>query len=676
MSATVRSRLAVALVSLPELLPLAVAAFSVPTVVLLLAGQFHPWLVLPLATLAALAVVASVGPEQRAVPRRAVTWSVLALLLAGVAVISNAQLSSQNIVVTRDPGTYAATAQWLANHSSLPIPTASRVFVGLPGLSEASLGFQVTAGGGAVEPQGNHLTQALIALVGAVFGQAALLKANAMIGGLALLAFFGLARRFAGGGLALVGMVALGVSMPMLHFVRALYTEPLTLAMVVGGLSLLWRSQQSRRARDAAAAGLVIGTSAMARIDGSVSLLFLVIFVAVALALAPRSKRLSEVGQSLALVLGAAVPTALGLTDLHLLAPGYARDLSSELGLIEKAFFGLLVLGVVLVLIGWRTSLLERGLSLRRLPLVAAVTVVGYCLLLASRPLWLERHGNYRGLQVSLGVLQKALRLPVDVTRSYDENSVTWIAWYYGWPALVLAAIGLAVLTYRCVKVRDLTLLPMLSMLGSVGSLFLWKVSISPDQIWAMRRLLPVVVPLILVAAVYALSLLASRGVAGRIVAGLLALSVVVLPWQTANPLRNVREGVPQLKQVDDVCNALPVNAAVLMVDRGAQERYAATIAAYCNVPTVGLDPPTAAVLAQARSLAASRGRSTWVIATGLAALPLTSASPKDGFSELITKWSERLNEPPFHRNKYRTTLYVGQVGADGRVVLSVPAAS
>ena len=209
MSAPVRSRPGVALVWLPDLLPLAVAAFSVPTVVLLIAGQFHAWLVLPIGLAAATAAVLVVGPERRAVPRLDVTWSVLALGLVAVSVLANAALSSQDIVVTRDPGTYATTAQWLADHSSLPIPTARSVFEGTPGLSDASLGFQTTEGGGAVDPQGNHLTQALVALVGAVLGPSALLKANAVIGGIALLSFFGLARRFAGGGWALLVTMAL-----------------------------------------------------------------------------------------------------------------------------------------------------------------------------------------------------------------------------------------------------------------------------------------------------------------------------------------------------------------------------------------------------------------------------------------------------------------------------------
>ena len=672
MSASVTSRPGLALVALPDLLPVAVAAFSVPTVVLLLLGQFHPWLVIPAGLICAGVMVWRLGVQDQTVARSAVTWSVLALGLALASLAGNAYLSAQDIIVIRDPSMYAVTAQWLAEHSSLPIPSASGIFAGANGLSDVPLGFQPHVGGQAVDPQGNHLTQALTALVGAVAGQSALLKANAALGAVALLAFFGLARRFADGGWALVVTLALAVSLPMLHFSRAVFTEPLTLAMVVGGLSMLWRAQRSRRPLEAAAAGLTLGASALARIDGSVSLLFLVVLVALGLALAPKAQRLAELRWSVALLGGAAVPSVLGYVDLKRLAPGYARDLSVQLGLIEKAVTGLAVLSVVLVVLAWRTSLLERVLNLRWLPRVAAGTVVAYAVLLATRPLWIERHANLPAFYPSLAALQKALRESVDPSRSYDENTVTWLSWYFGWPALVMATVGLSVLAFRCVRDRDLTLLPLLLLVASVGTLYFSKASIFPDQIWAIRRFLPVVVPMLLIAAAYALALMWARRGVVRLVAGLLGVAVVALPLVTSLPLAGVRERVPQLAQVRSVCNLLPANAAVLMADEVAASQYAITLRSYCNVPTIGLVGPTAATLALARQQAASRGRTTWVLATKADQLPLGAGSPTAGTRTVVTKWQELLEGPPSEPHRFTTTLYLGEVSPDGTVQLSV----
>ena len=670
MPSSLRSRIGTALYAAPDLLPLAVAAFSVPTVLLLVLGQFRPAVVLPLGALCAGLALWRIGPERGDRSRPAVLWSALALGAALFSLLGNAYLSSQDIVVVRDPSLYAATAQWLAEHSSLPIPTAREVFAGTPGLIDASPGFHVHKGGGSLDPQGSHLTQALIALVGAVLGQGALLKANAVLGALALLAFFGLARRFAGDSWALLVMVALGISMPVLNLSRAVFTEPLTLAMVVGGLSMLHRAQRSRRTWEAAAAGLILGTSSLARIDGSVSLLFLVVLVAFSLALAPRAERFAVASWSAALAGGAAVPAAVGLLDLSRLAPGYARDLSAEVRQIQHGFLVLAVLGLVLVLLGWRTHLVERALSQRWLPALAAGGVLAYSLLLASRPLWLERHGTLAYYQPSLATLQQSLREQVDPSRSYDENTVTWLSWYYGWPVLGLAAVGLAVLTFRCLRDRDLTLVPVLTLLGSVGSLYLWKASIVPDQIWAIRRFIPVVVPLLLLAAAYALSLLWSRRLVGRLVAGGLAVAVVVLPFRTSQPLATTRQGVPQLAQVRSVCQLLPADAAVLMADPAAAEQYAPTVRAYCDVPTVGLAKPIPATLALARQRAAAHGRTTWVLTTEPGAVPLAVGSPTAGTATTLGKWSELLEGPPTREHRYKRTLYLGQVEPDGLVRL------
>ena len=645
------------------------AGLSLPTMVLLITGEFHTWLTIVLGVVAAVAVCLVVGPDRRTVSRFEVVSTVVAVVGAGFWVVVNAMLSSQDIVVSRDPATYANTSQWLAQHASLPIPTAAGIFHGVPGLLDASLGFQAVAGGGAVDPQGNHLVIALVALVGGVFGSTALLKANCLLGGLALLAFFGLLKRFVGPGWALFGMVVLGGSMPMLHFSRSVFTEPFTLAMVMGGLSLLWRAHDTGRLRDFAAAGLVLGTSAMARIDGSVTLLFVPLLVTLLVALAPKGQWRPAGRRALALVAGVAVPSAIGLIDLQQLAPGYADDLATELGEVQKALAALLALGIVFVVIDRRFRLLDRLLSRRWLPAAAAGGVVLYAAVLASRPLWYVGHGFAPAGNPSIGALQKALSLKVEPTRSYDELSVNWLAWYYGWPMLVAAVLGLAFLVHRCLTRRDLQLAPVVLLLLIVGSLYFWRVSIIPDQIWAVRRFLPVVIPLLLLSALVAAAQLWARGLVPRVLSGLLAAALIVIPLVVTRPLVKVREYVPQLDQIRAVCDALPARAAVLLIDDAAQQQYAVTLRSYCGVDTVGLTASTPAVLALARTTAAASGHSAWVLTTSPKGLP--DGTP--GFTAALLKWPERIKEAPRIPAAFTTRLYLGEIGADGSVAFKGP---
>ena len=668
-------RLARWVVSLPDLLVLAVAAFSVPTLLLLVLGQFHTPLVLGLGAVAVVAAVAVVGFEPGEVPRRDVLWTGLALLIAAGASVYNGLLSAQNIVVARDPAMYATTAQYLASHSSLPIPTGAADFPGVAGLVIGSPGFQAsTSVPGAVDPQGNHLVQALIALVGDLLGPAALLRSPALLGGLALLAVFAIARRVAGGGPALVAVLALGASMPMLHFVRAVYTEPIALAFTFGGLSLLWRAQTHGRLRDAAGAGLVIGAVTMTRIDGYVSLLFVMVLIITLFATAVPGRRRVTAHWVGVLVLTAAVPIALSAVDLRTLAPGYTSDLGSQLRQIQLAYVGLLVLGVVVVAIAWRTRLLHRVAGQRWLAPVAVGGMLAVFAVLASRPWWLQTQDQDPQFAVSLPKLQHNLGLPVDGTRGYDELSVSWLSWYYGWPMLVLAAAGLGLMLWRLLRRGDLRWLPVVVLTVSVALLYFVEVSISPDQIWAVRRFLPVVIPGALVAAVLVISVLWRRGgLAGRLLSGALGVVVVAVPVSVSSELANVREYVPQLAQLQGVCAALPADAAVLFPDLLAGQEYAPTIRAYCNVPAVQLDGATPETLAKAGAAAASRGRVTWVVATRLEGLPLAPGQQPLPFSADVTKWNERLLGPPVAVSAYTTTLYVGQVGPDGLVMLADP---
>ena len=48
-----------------------------------------------------------------------------------------------------------------------------------------------------------------------------------------------------------------------------------------------------------------------------------------------------------------------------------------------------------------------------------------------------QRRGSSRRLQRAAG------RLPVDGNRNYAEESVRWVSWYLGWPALALAGAAL-----------------------------------------------------------------------------------------------------------------------------------------------------------------------------------------------------------------------------------------
>lgn len=662
--------------ALPELVAAAVAGFALPAMVLLLTGQFRSWLVLPIGLVCAAAALLAHGVQRQPYHEERDRSELLCLILAALLALGwialNAHRSAQDIVASRDPATYGITGEWLTHNHALPIHTAPQVFGSLPPRATVSAGFGYVSPG-TVYPQGNHLLPVILATGGWIGGSGALLNVNVVIGGLALFAFYGLARRFVGGALALVAMLALAVSMPMLAFSRDTYSEPLNLLLVIGGLSILWRALQSDRTRLYAVAGLVVGASAMARVDSYASLLWVIPFLGLVLAMAPRERRVPVLRRAVAFAVPAGVGVFVGWRDLIQLSSGYADDRGDEVGLLALAGVGLGVLTVVVITVAWSTRWLHALLTEARrrvTAIVAGALVVVAGGLLASRPLWLDLHhnGTYPGMEA----LQKGLRLPIDGRRTYDEHTLSWIGWYYGWLTLALAVIGLALLVYRFIRTPDLRQFGLVAMTLSMSLLYFNRSSIVPDQVWAMRRFLPTIIPGLLLAAVSVVYLLWKARPWLMPVAAGLAVATVAVPAAITWPMERVRTGVPQLAIVRQICAAVGDKGAILTVDASTSSSLQQTLRAYCDVPAASYLDPTSAQLSTVAAAATHYGRTVYIL--GQTPETVNGKPDEPAFaSAVVSKWPERLVDVPQHGNSHTETYFLAKVQPSG-IIVPVPA--
>jgi Dolichyl-phosphate-mannose-protein mannosyltransferase len=676
-------RLAGALLeALPLLVPALFAGFSLVAMALLQLGLFRPLLVLPLGLAGALVAaraVAVADPEPLAGPR----WLDGAALLVVLAFAGlNARYSAQNIDVFRDPAVYAITGQWLEHHGSLSIPVHPEVFGAVKGISFFSQGFDAGTTKGFVHPQFGNLLPGLLAVGGWIGGDQLLLKMNPLIGSAALLAFYGLARQYAGRAWALVAVVALGVSIPQLAFSRNAYSEPVTMLFLVGGLALLREAQRRERIWAYGLAGLALGSAVLARVDGFLFLLAVPMFAAAALAVAPAGRRRDAAAKVGAFVLGVAVPAAVAMANLANLSPAYLRDRSGELGMIAKAGVAVTVLGALAVLLAWGTRLPQRiaAATARWLPAAGAAAVVLLAAVAASRPLWyVARQGDAPQQTTGyIAFLQKAEGLAIDGTRTYAEQTLEWFSWYWGPIALGLGVLGIAYGVYWLLKRGDLRLVAPLGMFLCAALLYLARPSIVPDQVWAMRRYLPVIIPGLLLGAAVTLRLLARRGRALSLVAALLAAAMVLFPTYVSARLITVREGVPQLVEAHNLCDNLPADAALLLTGSLAKT-YQQTARSYCDdAPVAGLSvQPTRALLGQVQAAAASHGRRLYIVVTSRDALPpdLTAAStPWQAISCVrVSHWNAVLEQAARAWGADPRTLYLGTVTPQGTVTPATP---
>ena len=141
--------------------------------------------------------------------------------------------------------------------------------------------------------------------------------------------------------------------------------------------------------------------------------------------------------------------------------------------------------------------------------------------------------------------LQRIAGLRVDPTRLYSEDTLYWVIWYAGIATVLLGGFGAAILIRRCL--RDLLAwrdtsgtalnwaLPLAVVL--VGSAaILWQPFTVPDQPWASRRLVPVVIPGLILLATWAGAWLTRRardrgaGATTAAVVGAFSVGAMLLP--------------------------------------------------------------------------------------------------------------------------------------------------
>ncbi|GIG36100.1 hypothetical protein [Cellulomonas pakistanensis] len=608
-----------AALAVPDRLPVLLLAVAVAAVPAVLLGQLRPAVVVPVAAVVAAATWRLVPPPPRADARHVTAVAALVVLCAAWVVVGW-RTAAEYVVVNRDPGFLTLRALWLAEHPSalIGVGDAAAAAAAVPGAAAGTEAFWLD--GGSLHVQGNVLLPALLAVQGWLGGEQAVLAGNLGIGVVALAAVYALARRLVGPVWALVPTAGLAVSLPFLTFTRAAYTEPLTVAFLCGGLALAhgaWTARGSRPARRHLLVGALVGAVATARIDGAVAVVGLVLgYLLLAAGPLGRADRRGARRAALAAVGGATAMTLLGLADVVVLSPAYVREHAGQLTALLGAAALVVVVAVTLLLVPPAWSARTRTVVHRHRAGVgagAAAAVLCLAVALASRPLWWQGRATdpATGYGHAVQVLQAAAGQPLDAARSYDEQTLTWVAWYLGGPAVVLGFAGLALLAHRAVARRDPAATLVVAVIGVAAVFPLLRVSITPDQIWAVRRLLPATFPGLLVAGAVALAALAGTGAgparwggARRAAAGVLALTVVGFPLTTWRPGASVVELSGRATQAHAVCDALDdLGVERVVWTHSSPFRYLATLRVVCDVEVVEfVEPPTTADLAAVRA--------------------------------------------------------------------------
>jgi hypothetical protein len=675
---------------LPALLTAAWLLVGLP---LLLAGAFTPvaMLVLSVPVAAVLVVLGlrwtpgrrtDAEPAPRPDQDRTPWWAVVGVVAVAVAFgIDQLIYHSQFIIVTRDPASYIQFANWISHHGSLPIPQDRAAFGG----THHVLGFGSFAYyqvGASVVPQFMAGLPMLLAAGFWIGGVSTAVAMGALFGACAVLTFGGLVARLAGPRWAPLAALVLALALPEQFVSRSTYSEPVAQILFLGGLCLVLDSLRAdgTAARVVAAiAGLALGLTLLVRIDGASDILPLIPYCGL-LFIARRRQALPLLG-------GLVVGGIYGIIDGLVLTRPYLSTVKSSLVPL------VLLAGVVTIATLIAMALLwDKGLPKVRgkwLPNAAAVAAVVIVLAFAVRPyvqtVKAKSSAFFESIMVSY---QRADHLPVSPERLYYELSLHWVFWYIGVPAVILATLGAALLSRRCLQGQaPAWVLPLMIFAWAIV-VTLYRPSITPDQPWASRRLVPSVLPGFILLAVWGAGWLSGwlrrTGTARVVHVGLMlcVVAALVLPAAVTTFGLRVASGGPvgirlaanglalqktyqgEITAIDHLCAAIPRDASVVFIGGtggGGASRLTQVVRGMCDVPTANVGSVRVQAVEQVVRGITRAGRRPVFLADKSARL-----APYGGRARLVMRLRSTMDEnalttPPTHTLPFDVDLWISE---------------
>jgi len=200
----------------------------------------------------------------------------------------------------------------------------------------------------------------------------------------------------------------------------------------------------------------------------------------------------------------------------------------------------------------------------------------------------------------------------------------------------------------------------------------LWRPAIAPDQPWASRRLVPFVLPGLILAAIWAAAwlreLAGQRGGAGftsGLVASCCAASLLIPATLTnldlgsspsasgsgrhlsARGMAFRRIGAGELTAVNGLCAAVGPDASVVILDSLTADWFAQVARGLCDTPTAVMDHPTPDAVGAVVSGIQRAGRRPVLLAQDSAELTPYGGGPRQVVSLLTTQDAHNLTTPP-----------------------------
>ena len=543
--------------------------------------------------------------------RESILFGVLTLLLLVVWCAGNIHYSFHTAMINRDPGVYAVTAVWLQSNPTTNVTVDGGLAEGIVDASAVSSGmWQKEGDSNTIQPQGAHLLPTILASTGILFGQNAIFYTNTVIMGCALWVFYALVRLFTKPRWAALGTVVMMCALPIIYFSRDTYTEPLAMlvtlssVLIIGFMIKYIDTIKTKRLVAVcmwAAAGLLLGTGILARPDGFFAMITVILSIITVIILNYRNT-VVRVYHVLIFLFFCAVPASIAVVDLNVLTTEY---LTSQGPMVERMFIAACIVSIILLLFVALPKLRHRIgdffiKNKKIITTIVASTIVATAIFLIARPLFMIGELSSPDTQSTAGAvmqIQANLGDPIK-PRSYYEYTISWITWYIGGIIVLLAFSGVLYSVKKSFYDNKPLYILILTLTVLTTVIYLWNPVITPDQVWASRRFIPVIFPGLVIMSMIALDALYSfvlRQSKNKMFVNLAfvaaSLLIVIQPLITTRPFVRIEETNGQAGAIEKLCNVLPKNALVIWVHGDILERkLVQSTRAYCGVQSLGVD--------------------------------------------------------------------------------------
>ena len=416
---------------------------------------------------------------------------------------------TEYLIGGRDPGVYALQGAQINRNGGLRIhddylsdhyeKLQETINIGYPGFYSA---FErgSSKDPGQIIPQFLPMFPSILAISYSLAGTAGVVRVNAVIAVLSLIAFYAFAKGLIGRKGALLATLLLAINPSQIWNARITQTEILSQFLFFLALAAFTDGYRRNDRKAAAVCGILMGVSCFNRIDTYIFGLGIYLCTAYIILVYRKKSRL-YLSTSLWYTIGMVLSVLYGF---RYSAP-YYRDLWAAgslkmLLLANAAFFTLIPLAFLIrkLIIDWKPDtfrpLYFRGLRLKRSRLpqwAAGVLFVLFLFAYFIRPLYFNGGA------------------PIGTEAYFSSHSLVEFGFYVPPIAMLLGFLGV----YYIIKEKNLhPYLIFVAIAAACILIYTYKPSITPDHPWASRRWITVNIPAVLLLAVHGIRKIKFRG--------------------------------------------------------------------------------------------------------------------------------------------------------------------